>query len=261
MDTAHPVEKDSEYIVPALHRGLRILELFTPEQRSLSMNDIAEAMEVTVSAIYRMVQTLHAMGYLNKSGKNAYELGPQLISRGFTYLASRDIVDVSMPYLNQLRDSTSLSCHLGIREQADTLYVYRAFASQRLSVNIPIGTRIPCHCNAMGKILLAALSEDELNRLYQNVRLDNHTLPAPKTLPELKIGVEQARRDGWVVSRSDYATAIAAGIHDHLGHTIAAINLSGPDAIMASDGVLDSMKTLLLQCATSISLQLGARLD
>ncbi len=251
------IDKEADYTVPALQRGLRILELFTYERRELSTNEIAEALGVTVSTIYRIIQTLQGMGYLQKTAKNSYELGPQLISRGFTYLASRDIVDVAMPHLNRLRDLTSLSCHLSIREHLDTLYVYRALAAQRLSVNIPLGTRIPCHCNAMGKILLTALSETELNAIYQNARLDSHTLTGPKTLPELKIEVEHARYQGWVISRSDYATAIAAGVYNHLGQVVAAINISGADAMLASGEALDSMRIALISCAREISLQLG----
>lgn len=51
-----------------------------------------------------------------------------MISDGFAYLASRDIVEVAMPHLNDLRDRTSLSCHLSIREQTDSLYLYRSLA-------------------------------------------------------------------------------------------------------------------------------------
>jgi IclR family pca regulon transcriptional regulator len=259
MSEQDPSAKDLDYIVPALQRGLRILELFNSDQRNLNMNELAELMGGSVSSIYRIVQTLAAMGYLQKVGKNGYELGPQLISRGFTYLASRDIVDVALPHLNTLRDRTSLSCHLSIREQHHTLYIYRSFAQQRLSVNIPIGTRIPCHCNAMGKMLLSSLSETELESLYQSVRLDDHMLPGPKTLPELKQAISEARRQGWVLSRSDYATAIATAIRDHEGNVVAAINVSGPDAMMAAEGVLERTRDMLLECARQISAEAGYR--
>lgn len=252
-------EKDTDYMVPALQRGLRILELFSSDQRTLSMNELAELMGGSVSSIYRIVQTLCAMGYLQKVGKNSYELGSQLISKGFTYLASRDIVEVALPHLNRLRDRTSLSCHLSIRENHHTLYIFRAFAQQRLSVNIPIGTRIPCHRNAMGQMLLTSLSEVELESLYQNVQLDDHAGSGPKSLPELQHSISQARADGWVISRSDYATAIATGIHDHNGQVVAAINISGPDAMMAAQGVLERTREMLLDCAGHISAEAGYR--
>jgi DNA-binding IclR family transcriptional regulator len=251
------MQDSADYMVPALQRGLRILELFDARTRVLSMNEIAEAMGVSVSTIYRIVQTLHTLGYLQKLGKNNYELGPQVISRGFSYMASRDIVDIAMPHLMLLRDRTSLSCHLSIREQTETLYVYRAFAAQRLSVNIPIGTRIPCHCNAMGRVLLTSLNDAELEKLYQHVRLDDYLVPGPRTLPELQQNIRQVEKDGWVISRSDYATAIAAPVRNHLNQVVAAINLSAPDAFMTSPETQLNMRDMLLQCSRQISAELG----
>lgn len=252
------IGRETDYRVPALQRGLSILQMFNARERSLGMADIAERLGVSVSAIYRIVHTLCEMDYLRKIGKSHYELGPQVVSDGFSYLTSRDLVDVALPYLNALRDRTSLSCHLSIREQTDSLYLYRAFAAQRLSVNIPIGTRIPCHCTAMGRMLLSGLSEAELHSLYQHVRLDDYPPPTPKTLPELRQMIELDRQRGWVLHRSDYSTAIACAVRNHLGQVVAAINLSGPEAVMANDLARDGYRQTLQQCAQDISRELGA---
>ena len=249
-------EKDTDYIVPALARGLSVLGMFSAQTRSLGMHDIAERLGVSTSAVYRILFTLTSMGYLNKLNTQ-YELGARVISDGFSYLASRDIVEVAMPHLNLLRDRTSLSCHLSIREQTDSLYLFRAFAAQRLSVNIPIGTRIACHCTAMGRMLLTALNETELAQLYQHVRLDDYPTPAPRTLPELQRLITEDRDRGWVLHRSDYSTAIATSVRDHNGHVTAAINLSGPDAVMDPEGATDRFQQLLFECSAGISRDLG----
>lgn len=208
--------KDADYSVPALARGLAVLGLFNARTRSLSMQEIAERLSVSTSALYRIVFTLTDMGYLNKH-HTQYELGARVISDGFSYLASRDIVDVAMPHLNQLRDRTSLSCHLAVRETTESLYVYRAFAAQRLSVNIPVGTRIACHCTAIGRMLLTGLDQAELAALYQHIRLDDYPSPAPRTQLELQEVIKGDRAQGWVVHRSDYSTAIAMAVKDHRG--------------------------------------------
>ncbi|AOE84014.1 IclR family transcriptional regulator [Pseudomonas sp. TCU-HL1] len=258
MTTIETPERDTDYRVPALERGLTILGMFTARERSLGMNDMAERLGVSPSAVYRIVQTLVEMGYLQKAGRNAFELGARVISNGFAYLASRDIVEVAMPFLNDLRDRTSLSCHLSIREQTDSLYLYRAFAPQRLTVNIPVGTRLPCHSTALGRVLLTALDEIELSQLYQHVRLDDYPPPAPRTLPELQQLIAQDRERGWVLHRSDYSTAIATGIRNHSGAVVAAINLSGPDAVMDGPDAQATFLQALGQAQALISAQLGA---
>lgn len=253
------LERESDYRVPALQRGLGILQMFNARERSLSSNLIAERLGVSVSAIYRILVTLTDMGYLNKLGTNNYELGPQVLCDGFAYLASRDLVDIAMPHLNTLRDRTSMSCHLGIREHTEVVYLYRAFAAQRLSVNVPIGTRLPCHVTALGRVLLSELDENALAGLYAHVRLDGYPAPAPKTLPELLRMSDEDRARGFVLHRSDYSTAIAAPVRDHSGHIVAAINLSGPDAVMDDEANRQTLRETLLTSAAQISRSAGYR--
>lgn len=255
---ANHSSKENDYTVPALYRGLKILELFDSQHRILTTQDFADALGVTTSSIYRIVTTLTDMNYLDKVAKNTYQLGPQVISHGFSYLASRDIVDIAMPHLNALRNAVSMSCHLSVREGQDAVYIYRSFASQRLSVNVPVGTRIACHSCAMGRILLTALDETELDSLYQHVRLDGYPAPAPRTLPELKQAIANDRATGWVMHRSDYATAIATKLTDYQGHTVAAINISGPDALMDCDKRVEELRNQLLTTAERISFELGS---
>ncbi|MFP5302018.1 IclR family transcriptional regulator [Cobetia sp. SIMBA_158] len=249
--------RENDYTVPALFRGLRILEMFSSSRKVLTTNDFAEELGTSNSAIYRIVITLTDMGYLKKIARNTYELGPQVISLGFSYLASRDLVEVVAPHLDTLRDQTTMSCHLSVREGTDAIYLYRAFAAQRISVNIPIGSRLPCHVSAMGRILLTVLGEDELQQLYRQIRLDDYPPPAPQNLPALKDAIEEARRQGWVESRSDYATAIATGLYDHTGHLVGAINISGPDAMMADERRRLLLRGALMDCARHINHELG----
>lgn len=103
-------------MLPALKKGLQIPELFSARHRVLTIGELADRLEVSTSAIYRTVVTLTEMNYLKKTDRNAYELGPMVLSRGFCYLASRDILNTAAAHLDELRDETSASCHPAIRE-------------------------------------------------------------------------------------------------------------------------------------------------
>lgn len=248
---------EKDYTVPALARGLRIIELFSHQQRVLSTNDFAEHLGVSTSSIYRIVQTLTDMQYLQKVARNTYSLGPAVVSRGYAYLASRDIVDVAAPHLNQLRDATSVSCHLAIRNHHDTLYIYRALASQRLSVNVPVGTRMPCHSNALGRALLSGLTDDELGQLYLGIQLDGVPQPSPQSLPELRQRIQNETSQGYSISQSDFATAIAAPVRNYANEVVAAINISGPDIFMQGESINQAIIQQLLNTAAVISAELG----
>jgi len=245
--------KSTEYHVPALSRGLQIIEMFDKDNRVLNTQDFADSLGVSASSTYRIVQTLLDMGYLKKVTRNAYELGPQVVSRGFAFLAGQNLVDIASPHLNELRDNASISCHLAIRDGLETVYIYRAQASQRLSVNIPLGSRLPCHTNAMGRVLLQQLSDIELNAMYQTLQLDLYPGPHPQSLPELKKLLKKEWQQGFSSNRSDNATAIAAPIKNYLGKTIAAINVSGADQFMNDQEQFEAAKEQLLHTAQAIS--------
>ncbi|OUR65218.1 IclR family transcriptional regulator [Marinomonas sp. 42_23_T18] len=245
--------KSTEYHVPALSRGLQIIEMFDKDNRVLNTQDFADFLGVSASSTYRIVQTLLDMGYLKKVTRNAYELGPQVVSRGFAFLAGQNLVDIASPHLNELRDNASISCHLAIRDGLETVYIYRAQASQRLSVNIPLGSRLPCHTNAMGRVLLQQLSDIELNAMYQTLQLDLYPGPHPQSLPELKKLLKKEWQQGFSSNRSDNATAIAAPIKNYLGKTIAAINVSGADQFMNDQEQFEAAKEQLLHTAQAIS--------
>ncbi|CZF86044.1 IclR family transcriptional regulator [Grimontia marina] len=248
----------ADYQVQSLAKGLEIIELFDAEHRILSTNDFAERLGVSQSSIYRIIQTLLDKNYLRKVARNAYTLGPQVVSRGFSFLAGQGLVDIAAPHLKKLRDDTSISCHLAIRDGLETLYVYRAQASQRLSVNIPLGTRLPCHTNAMGRILLQQLSDIELSAVYQSIHLDMYPKPHPQTFPELKHLLAKEKKQGFALNRSDNATAIAAPITDYLGNIIAAINISGAEQIMDKRHQFEAAKESLLNTAKTISCEAPA---
>lgn len=252
---------EKDYSVPALIRGLSILNMFNDKDRVLSTNDFAERLGVSVSSIYRIVQTLSETEYLTKLARNTYSLGPAVISLGYAYLAGRDIIDISVPHLNKLRDNTSVSCHLGVREGRHVLYLYRALAAQRLVVNIPVGSRIPCHSSALGRVLLSSLKDQDLEILYNGIQLDSAAKPNPQSLPELKQRINEERKQGFSVNHSDYSTAIAAPIRSHTNEIIAAINVSGPDVFILDESVHADITEQLRQTALAISTEMGFRAD
>jgi len=246
-----------DYMVPALKKGLQILESFSVRQRVLTIAELAERLELSTSAIYRTIVTLTEMHYLKKAGRNAYELGPMVLSRGFCYLASRDILNTAATHLDELRDETSASCHLAIREGIEAIYIYRAASPQIMMVNVPVGTRFPCHTVAIGRALLCGISDENLRKRYSGIPLDGYAGGGINSLPQLLVAVDEVRRTGISVSGSDYSTAIATPVRDYTGNVVAAINVSVPDFLMESPGVREHLTGCLMGTARTVSTGMG----
>jgi DNA-binding IclR family transcriptional regulator len=238
-------------------RGLQILGLFSLNRRVLNVNDFAEGLGVTAPSIYRTVVTLTELGYLEKTGRNSYELGSMVLSRGFCYLASREIVEVASPHLIALRDETSSSCHLAVREGIEAVYLYQAQSHQRLVVHVPIGSRFVCHSVAVGRALLTGLNDEALSELFSGVALDGFPQSVPNALPQLRQMIADEREQGFSINRSDFSTAIAVPITNYAGEVVAAINVSAPDTVMGDSSVRESLTVCLKATATNISRELG----
>lgn len=244
---------EKDYTVPALQKGLQILLMFDAQTPRLTQAQIAESFGVSSSSLYRIIHTLTSMGFLTKVGTNTYELGSKILTSGFSFLASREIVELAAPYITKLRDSTSLSSHLSIREGSENLYVFRALANQRLSVNVAVGTRISCHTTAMGRALLSGLSHQAIEQLYSGKRLDDYLAPSPQTLPDLISLCESERVQGYHINSSDYSTAIAVPVYSYNREVVAAINVSGPEALMSKAHTQQRLIKALQTTAADIS--------
>ena len=197
----------------------------------------------------------------NGAGRNAFELGSMVLSRGFCYLASRDIIKTAAPFLDDLRDETSASCHLAIREGIDTLYIYRAASPQIMMVNVPVGARFPCHRVAIGRALLSGLDDDALRRLYAGIALDGSADRGVNSLPQLLVAIARVRESGISTSGSDFSTAIAAPLRDYSGKVVAAINVSVPDFTLETQGAQEQLTACLVRTAGNTSAALGWSAD
>jgi DNA-binding IclR family transcriptional regulator len=126
------------YMVPALANGLALLALFTRDRPAWSPPEIAQELMLARATVFRLLQTLEATGYVMRDGGGRmFRLGPAVLSRGFAYLGSLDLVEVAQPILKRLRDDTGLSSHLAVRDSRDVVYVAR-FAAQTTMARFPI---------------------------------------------------------------------------------------------------------------------------
>ncbi len=247
----------SNYIVPALARGLQILELFDKDTRKLSIKDITTALGSTPSQIYRTLHTLEHLQYLEKCDDKRYRLGAQVMHRAFSYLASNEITEVAAAPMRRLRDDTSATSHLGVRSGTEVIYQFRVQSRQQLVPNFPIGTRLPAHRCAMGRVLLSGLPVEKIKALYRNVMLDNSPAGSPRSLPALlqQLQLDKARK--YATNASHNSKAIAAPIVNYRGEIIAAVNISSIHLAIEDGHIQQESLQALLDCTQQISNQFG----
>jgi DNA-binding IclR family transcriptional regulator len=250
---------DERYLVPALIRGLDILTSLSGDQQALTLSEVAATLGVTRSSAYRLLYTLSALGYVAyDNNTKSYRLGPQVLSLGFGYLASRDLVEVAMPHLIRLRDRTGWSAHLGELHGRDVFYLARVATRRSIASTVHVGTRLPARRTTMGRVLLSGLPEAEILHLYDDTALAADT--PPTNLADLLAQLAEDRREGFVVQNAIYepgVASVAAPVRDMTDRIVAAINISAV-ALFTTDAELNgALKTEVVATAQAISQDLG----
>ena len=252
-----PSQDAKRYIVPGLRRGLQILRVFDRQRTQLGAPEIARELGIPRSTVFRLMQTLEFMGLLEKVDYSSeYRLGIGVLSLGFEYLASMEVTELARPILDRLRDETGFSSHLAIRDSTDVVFVVKSAAKVAFASSVTIGTRFPAHATILGRVMLADLTNTELQSIYPSSKLPSYSDQTPETLNSLKmiLGGDAAR--GYALSAAYFEHgigSIAAPVRDNSGRVIAAINVIFQDGKVEKHQYIDRV----LQAASDLSRQLN----
>lgn len=251
------------YIVPALRRGLAMLRLFNTKRRVISVPEMVRELQVSRATAFRLAHTLEADGYLQRAPhSNAFQLGLNVLSLGFEYLGSLDLVEIGQPILESLRDRMDASAHMGVRDGTDVIYMLSAPSKHRLRSHIPVGTRMPAHATSIGRVLLFDTSLEELRKLYRGVKMQKFTSQTPATVDGLFKELTLERKKGYVSYRSAFAqgiASVAAAVRDQNGRVVAGVNVSDYESLSIMQEQEGRLKDEVLRAAAAISHGLGYR--
>lgn len=254
---------DERYIVPGLARGLQMLQSFTRERQEQSVAEMAKRVGVTRSSAFRIVYTLEACGFLRRvHDTHRYQLGSRVLELGYSFLAGKDLIEVATPILRRLRDDTQTSTHLAVREGREVVYVARFQGSTSLISAMTVGSRLPAHATAPGRVLLAGLALSEVVGLYEDYGFETYTTDTPESMGALVSLVEKDRREVSVVSWGFYdpnVASIAAPVYNAAGKLEAAISVSCPINTYEQDIFAGRIRRAVEDAAAEISRGMGFR--
>ena len=200
-----PAVADDRYVVPALVRGLNILQVLSAARSRLTLSEVAGALGVTRSSAYRLLYTLEHLGFVVCDvDTKTYALGSRVLELGYSFLASRELVEVAMPHLVRLRDRTGWSAHLGELQGRDVVYLARVPTRRSIASNIHVGTRLPARATTMGRILLSGLDDNDIRELYRDELFGPFNVKVLATIGGLLEEIAADRANGVVVQNSGY---------------------------------------------------------
>lgn len=232
-------ETQDRYIVPGLERGLRLLQLFTRENRVMTAPELVKQMDLPRSTVFRLLTTLESLGFIERvESSHSYRLGMPVLSLGFEYLASLELTELGTPLLQKLRDDIGCSCNLVVRNQHDIVYVAKVTAPTLFPSAATLGSRLPAHATVLGRIMLSDLTDPEFEALYPHAALDAITPNTPTCRDTLRHMVREDAQRGYATATGFYEpsiSSVAAPVRDHTRRIVAAIGAAIPTAMLEQD--------------------------
>ena len=166
-------------------RTLTVLEHLAVARRRLTLAELAAALGIPKSSLHGLLRTLKARGWVStdESGLR-FGLGVRALLVGTSYLATDDIVLLADRHLDELNATLAETVHLGRMDADQIVYLAKKDAPHPLRLVSMVGGRLPSHATAMGKALLAELSDAEVTALLpaRLARLTEHTVTSRAAL-------------------------------------------------------------------------------
>jgi IclR family transcriptional regulator, pca regulon regulatory protein len=260
-----PLLRESRYS-QSLERGLAILECFTPERPVWGIADLAQELGMSRSTTHRYVLTLTALGHLVQDARRKYQMGLAVTELGMSALGSTALRDHARAPLRELSRRAPYTLVLAMLDGPELVYVEHMrtkLRSQRLlDLDLEVGSRLPPHSCAMGKLLIARLPTAERRHLLAGLTL---TRRGPNTIVgggALREELERIAGEPLVGSDQELAAGhceIAAPVRRETDEVAAALAMQAHSSLISLEQLRARLGPHLIASADRISARLGYR--
>jgi IclR family transcriptional regulator, pca regulon regulatory protein len=244
-------------IMGGLAKGLAVIETFSAERPRQTISQVAEASGLDRATARRCLLTLAKSGYADWDGK-FFTLTPRVLRLGTACLATMPLPQIVQPHLDRLSEEIGQSTSVSILDGADIVYVARAAQRKVMSIALMPGSRLPAYCTSMGRVLFAALPENEVRFRLGSAPLPartHHTLTSPDAI---MAEIARVRAQGYAIIDQEVEVilqSLAVPLFNVWGKTVAALNVG-----VAGNGPADDLTHRYLQLMRAVQRELRQQL-
>jgi IclR family pca regulon transcriptional regulator len=247
----------------SLQAGLAILNCFSAQQPVLGIAKLADELNMSRSTTHRYASTLVALGYLEQDHARRYRLAPRVADMGMSVLDSMALRGKAREHLRELREQTGRTVSLAVLDGTQIRYVDRLRGWRRgqhaVDLDLGAGARMPAHCTAMGKVLLACLPEREREEAVGALELTRRGPNSITSKRALRAELQQVHEDGVAIGDEELGPGvrtIAAPIIGPDGEVIAAVGIPVPTDAFSSQELRKALGPAVIAAAKRISAEL-----
>jgi IclR family transcriptional regulator, pca regulon regulatory protein len=193
-----PDKRSSQTFVQSLERGLAVIRAFDGEHTEMRLTEVAERTGLTRAVARRFLLTLVDLGYV-RNDEGRFSLRPRVLDLGYSYLAGLSVQEIAQPHMERLVREVNESSSISVLDDLEVVYVVRVPTRRIMTITLAVGTRLPAYATSMGRVLLAALPDAELDERLARVeprKLTPHTISSKKGL---RTEIERVREQGFAM--------------------------------------------------------------
>ena len=245
----------------AVERTFSILELVAESANGLSNSDISRRLKVPKSSASYILRVMENRGYLIRGEGGKYGLGLKLMSLSRGQIAHADVREVAKPILEQfLRKSRMSEAHLAVLDNGRAVYVEKVEAENSfIKMDIWVGHRLPIHTTAIGKVLVANLSDAEIGKILTLRGMEKKTRKSITGQTKFLQEIAKVRKYGAAIDNEENSAnvrCLAAPVYDANGAIIAALGTSST-ILQLDETNLPKIIELVKDAAAKVSEQMG----
>jgi IclR family transcriptional regulator, KDG regulon repressor len=250
----------SNYVIQSVSHALDVLEQFNGSVEEIGVTELSKRLKLHKNNVFRLLATLEARGYIqqNKLTEN-YRLGLKCLQLGQTFIQQMGLLLQSRAVLEDLAKTTKESAFVAVRKGGEVVPLDFVEPSRAVRVISLLGTALPAHCTAAGKIYLVFDSDGELGGSLGNglrhytgkTIVDGAALAAQtKEIGELGYATEQEEF-------SEEVSSVAVPIRDYTRMLVGAMAVVGPSHRLTPDVIKSDVAPKLLNAGNELSKRLG----
>ncbi len=206
-----------------------IMELIAGRRDACSARDIASELKLPESTVYRMLKFLTRRGYLERTS-SGFLLGVQCMRLGGMAQEQNLLLRLAHPALSLLADETLETVHLARLQGNNIVYIDKIDGGRSIRMGSMIGRTSPLHCTGIGKAMLAALEQKELEEVLPLLILTRFTENTICNIDVLRRELDDIRRRGYAVDDCEHehgVYCVAAAVVDRNKHVVAGVSVAG----------------------------------
>ena len=241
----------SRQTIQSVSRALEILEALAAAGRAIGITDIAEAVDLPLPTVHRILRTLISAGYVFQTPRRLYALGARLIS--LSRYAGGALGVTLRPYLSKVVEATGESASIAMLDQDFARYISHVPSEYTMRIFTEVGNQVSLHATGVGKAILASMPPEDVRAILARSTLRQFTPNTITDPDELLTDLARIREDGYAVDREEHEIGVRCVAMPIPGPLHLAVSVSGPPSRLTDEAIATTALPALREAIDEIA--------